>query len=183
MNEQSILVGIVFLVFVAAMLGTTCHAQTPANDANRSEQAPATFVNSLGMKMIFVKARPFDAWTPSFADYYKAAKEVSGTLERPPVPHPVTLPADYYLAEFPVTNGMYRQFVSETNHREPGGELLDMDRVKVGWDVKAWSTDGFTADDQSVAGLNYMDAVAFYQWLSKKEGRRDRGRRRRQPDG
>ena len=102
------------VLFTAASLLMVC---------TRSLAAPtgAFFVNSRGMKMIVVKAQPFDAWTPSFADYKKAAVEVSGALERPPLPHRVKLSVDFCLAEFPVTNGIYRQFLKETGHRDPGG--------------------------------------------------------------
>ena len=136
--------------------------------------------------MIRVEARPFDAWTPSFADYEKAVEQVSGALERPPVAHRVELPGDYCLAEFPVTNRVYRQFMRETGHREPGGELFDIDRVKTGrvgtWlpaaertaGVVASELEGFAGDNNAVAGLNYHDAVAFCEWLSEKEGRRYR---------
>jgi formylglycine-generating enzyme required for sulfatase activity len=62
----------------------------------------------------------------------RRAAEVSGTLERQPVPHRVALPGDFYLAEFPVTNGMCRQFVKETAYREPSGELVDLGRIKTG---------------------------------------------------
>ena len=144
------------------------------------QQAP-DFVNSLGLKMIRVGAAAFDAWTPSFADAETAAVEVSGGLERPPLPHRVELPGDFYLAEVPVTNALYRRFVAETGHRTPGGELFDIDRVKTGKGfsgvilvsegVEAWERDGFAADDQPVAGVNYMDAVAFCEWLSAAEGR------------
>ncbi|MDP6058877.1 MAG: SUMF1/EgtB/PvdO family nonheme iron enzyme, partial [Pirellulaceae bacterium] len=34
--------------------------------------------------------------------------------------------------------------------------------------------EGFREDDHAVAGVNYMDAAAFCEWLSKKEGRRYR---------
>ena len=140
------------------------------------------FINSLGMKLIFIEARPFDAWTPSFADFRKAVTEVSGGLERPPLRHRVELPGDYYVGEFCVTNAMYRQFVSETGHRAPGGEVLDMDRIKIGKGfsgqittsedgVEAWKLDDFTADDQPVVGVNYHDAAAFCEWLSAKDGR------------
>lgn len=155
------------------------------HDAASSTAAPTgrSFVNSLGMKMIEIEAAPFDAWTPSFADYEKAVSEISGALERPPVPHHVELPIDYCLAEFPVTNAMYRVFLKDTGHREPGGEMFDMDRVKTGnvttWRTdgkdkgigSAWQIEGFKHDDHAVAGLNYHDADAFCQWLSKKEGR------------
>ncbi|MBB75149.1 MAG: hypothetical protein CMJ75_11630 [Planctomycetaceae bacterium] len=164
------------VLFTAASLLMVC---------TRSFAAPtgAFFVNSLGMKMIVVKAQSFGAWTPSFADYKKAAVEVSGALERPPVAHRVKLPVDFCLAEFPVTNGIYRQFLKETGHREPGGELFDMDRIKIG-DVATWKAAGvntgvgsafklagFRRDDHAVAGVNYHDAIAFCKWLSKKEGR------------
>ena len=144
-------------------------------------QPAPDFVNSLGLKMIRVGAAAFDAWTPSFADAETAAVEVSGGLERPPLPHRVELPGDFYLAEVPVTNALYRRFVAETGHRTPGGELFDIDRVKTGKGfsgvilvsegVEAWERDGFAADDQPVAGVNYMDAVAFCEWLSAAEGR------------
>ena len=144
-------------------------------------QPAPDFVNSLGLKMIRVGAAAFDAWTPSFADAETVAVEVSGGLERPPLPHRVELPGDFYLAEVPVTNALYRRFVAETGHRTPGGELFDIDRVKTGKGfsgvilvsegVEAWERDGFTADDQPVAGVNYVDAVAFCAWLSAAEGR------------
>ena len=144
-------------------------------------QPAPDFVNSLGLKMIRVGAAAFDAWTPSFADAETVAVEVSGGLERPPLPHRVELPGDFYLAEVPVTNALYRRFVAETGHRTPGGELFDIDRVKTGKGfsgvilvsegVETWERDGFTADDQPVAGVNYVDAVAFCAWLSAAEGR------------
>jgi formylglycine-generating enzyme required for sulfatase activity len=168
-------IALFWAIFGAILLGV----------GRRSDAAPTgvSFVNSLGMKMIVIKARPFDAWTPSFADYEKAAEEVSGALERPPIPHRVELPGDFCLAEFPVTNGMYRRFVKETGHRKPGGELFDMDRIKVGdvatWKAagrdkgvgSAWQVEGFGHDDRPVAGVNYHDAIAFCEWLSEKDGR------------
>ena len=144
-------------------------------------QTAPHFVNSLGLKMVRVGAAAFDAWTPSFADAETASVEVSGGLERPPLPHRVELPGDFYLAQVPVTNALYRRFVAETGHRTPGGELFDIDRVKTGKGfsgvilvsegVETWERDGFTADDQPVAGVNYVDAVAFCAWLSAAEGR------------
>ena len=179
--ESNFLSVTIMLTTMCLLWATVGTATALASDERPHMNTSRHFVNSQGMKMIFVKARPFDAWTPSFADYNKATEEVSGTLERPPVSHRVELPGNYYLAEFPVTNRMYRQFVSETGHREPGGELLDMDRIKTGQGFSgmsgtvggadAWNTEGFSADDQPVAGLNYMDATAFCEWLSKKEGR------------
>ena len=66
-------------------------------------QPAAHFVNMLGLKMIRVGAAAFDAWTPSFADAESASVEVSGRLERPPLPHRVELPGEFCLAQVPVT--------------------------------------------------------------------------------
>tara|TARA_B100000749_G_C18094278_1_gene329063 strand:- start:62 stop:409 length:348 start_codon:yes stop_codon:yes gene_type:complete len=109
--------------------------------STKAGNSPEYFVNSQGMKMLRIKAEPFDAWTPSFADLKHAGIEVSGALERPPISHRVELPGDFYLAEFPVTNGVYRRFISETGHREPGGEYFDVDRNKIG-DVATWNPTG-----------------------------------------
>ena len=48
-------------------------------------------------------------------------------IERPPAPHRVKLEKDFYLGEFPVTNGMYRQFVQDRGHEEPSGLLLNIE--------------------------------------------------------
>jgi len=168
-------------IFVAICCVTLPSTRSWADETS-SRSNPQIFINSVGLKMILVKAQPFDAWTPSFADLQKAMDEVSGTVERPPIPHRVMLPADYYLAEFPVTNEIYRQFVNETMHREPSGELVDLDRIKTGKGfsgvttvsegaVAAWSRNVFSANDQPVTGVNHTDAVAFCKWLSRKEGR------------
>ena len=172
MNEQSILTGVIVFGLAAAMLGTTCHAQAPANEANASAQAPATFVNSLGMKMIRIKAEPFDAWTPSFADWKVTAmlEVASAAADRPNIAHRVELPGDFFLAEFPVTNKMYRQFVAEHAYDPPGGAAMDIDRV-VRTFSNTWEYEQFNGDDLPVAGISPQDAAIFCQWLSNKEGR------------
>ena len=133
----------------------------------------AGFVNSLGLRMIGVTAGAFHAWTPSFLDWWeKRGKRGtwSGALERPPVAERAELPQDFYLAELPVTNAVYRQFVEATGHREPGGLLFDMDRLQQD-DVRAWEMPEFSADDQAVCGLSLTDVQAFCAWLSAEEGR------------
>ena len=53
-------------------------------------------------------------------------------FERPFKARPAEVKQDFYLAQFEVTNGMYRQFVKETSYRAPHGEMLDIDRVYQG---------------------------------------------------
>ena len=133
----------------------------------------ASFINALDMKMIRVSAATFDAWTPCFEDLWEKRARYgnwTGTVERPPVAHRVTLDHDFYLAASPVTNDVYRRFVAETGHREPGGHLYDMDRAQRN-DVRAWATREFSADEQAVCGLSVADCEDFLAWLSQRDGR------------
>ena len=133
-----------------------------------------SFVNSLGGKMILVTSGVFDAWTPSVDRYVNMANageppDAAFAQNRPHVPIRVELDADYYLAEFPVTNKSYRQFVRETGHRAPSGEYLSFF-----WTTHSgatWELPGFDADDLPVVGLDDEDMAAFCKWLSEKEGR------------
>ena len=92
-------------------------------------------------------------------------------LNRPRVPIPVELD-DYYLAQFTVTNKMYREFVNATGHRKPDGKLVDF--YWAGSAGATWELAGFKADNLPVTGISKDDVGAFCEWLSKKEGRKYR---------
>ncbi len=148
----------------------TAHAQGSAGPTCRS------FVNSLGMKMIEVEGGAFEAWTPSLAlrgqdqNAGKASSHIFA-LNRPRVPYDIEL-NDYYMAEFPVTNGMYRQFVKETGHRAPSGRLMDFY-----WSLSegpTWDRPDFSGDNLPVTGVDNDDVNPFCKWLSQKEGRQYR---------
>ena len=140
----------------------------------KPRQDPKTFVNSLGMKMIEVHAQPFDTWTPDMTRYSRMIQsaempDVAFALNRPRVPVRVAMKEDYYLAEFPVTNRMYRQFVKETGYRKPHGKLVDFFWLKKSG--SPWDMAGFDGEDLPVTGVNNQDALAFCRWLSEREGR------------
>jgi len=152
------------------------NSSADAQDAAQVEASPKSFVSSLGMKMIFVKGASFDAWTPSLGK--RNAAHASGeqsdhmfALNRPRVPLPATVD-DYYMAQFPVTNGVYRRFVADTGHRPPHGRLMDFY-----WSSREgspWDMPDFSGDDLPVTGVNNEDMNAFCKWRSEKEGRRYR---------
>ncbi len=135
-----------------------------------------TFVNSLGMRMIGLEGGSFDAWTPSLARYGEmmgksGRADLAFALNRPRVTIPVTV-GDFFLAEFPVTNGMYRQFVKQTSHRRPEGKLVDFFWKRSR--ASPWDLEDFKGDDLPVTGVQNADIIAFCKWLSQKEGRQYR---------
>ena len=147
-----------------------------ANEVGRPTGSPDGFVNSLGMKMILVKGKAFDAWTPSLSRHITMKRaggqpDAAMALNRPRVPIPVELD-DYYLAQFTVTNKMYREFVNATGHRKPDGKLVDF--YWAGSAGATWELAGFKADNLPVTGISKDDVGAFCEWLSKKEGRKYR---------
>ncbi len=160
MQIKSLVTALIVGLFLSAVI----------NAQDRSSQA---FVNSLGMKMIFVEGKAFDARTPSLwqrSQAISAGKPSSHmfALNRPHVLFPVELD-DYYMAQFPVTNGMYRRFVDQTGHRTPAGRLQDFCWFRR--DGSPWDMDDFSGDDLPVTAVNNIDIDAFCAWLSKTEDR------------
>jgi formylglycine-generating enzyme required for sulfatase activity len=103
--------------------------ESSAGGSGRVKNPKKHFVNSLGMKMIHVKAKAFDAWTSSLGRFISIRRkggqsDVPFALNRPRVPMRVEL-TDYYLGEFSVTNKMYRDFVKATGHKAPSGKLVN----------------------------------------------------------
>ena len=144
-----------------------------ANEVGKPTGSPGGFVNSLGMKMILVEGKAFDAWTSSLSRHI-TMKRAGGqpdsamALNRPRVPIRVEL-NDYYLAQFTVTNKMYREFVKATGHRKPEGKLVDF--YWASSSGATWELPGFKADNLPATGISKDDVGAFCEWLSKKEGR------------
>ncbi|MBN1605833.1 MAG: SUMF1/EgtB/PvdO family nonheme iron enzyme [Polyangiaceae bacterium] len=61
----------------------------------------------------------------------------------------------FWLAETPVTNRQYEQFVKATGHRAPA----------------LWGRKSFARPEQPVVAVTWHDAVAFCEWVGKESGR------------
>lgn len=106
--------------------------------------------------------------------------------------HTAQITKAFHVGATEVTRGEFRQFVKETGYvtdaekpSKPGAPMLGFTRPR---DIGAaktlddldivpsieytWKNPGFEqTDDHPVVGVSWRDAVAFCQWLSKKEGK------------
>jgi len=124
-----------------------------------------TYTNSIGMQFVRIEQGTFTMGIdgtplpPEITDNIarqKSWKEDerpylrNGDFDEYP-PHKVTISRPFYAGVFEVTNAQYEQFDPE--HRKLRGKL------------------GFSKeDDEAVVFVSWHDAVAFCEWLSKKEG-------------
>jgi formylglycine-generating enzyme required for sulfatase activity len=100
----------------------------------------------------------------------------SGRGRAAPV-HEVTIARPFAIGKYPVTRAQFRAFVQETGydagsactvqHRQDGHMVYESAR---GY---SWRDPGFPqTDDHPVVCVNYDDAMAYAQWLSRKTGHR-----------
>jgi len=92
----------------------------------------------------------------------------------------VRLTKGFYLGKHEVTRGQYRKFIDATGYKtgpegeHPAGYGYDPKTGKLdGPDRKyTWRYTGFPqTDEHPVVNVNWYDAVAFCEWLSRLEGR------------
>jgi formylglycine-generating enzyme required for sulfatase activity len=82
-----------------------------------------------------------------------------------------TISYDYFFSRFPITNRQFSPFI------EDGGYSQRSCWTRNGWKWKgarrnpaSWTDPGFNGPDQPVVGVSWYEAVAFCNWLSRKEG-------------
>lgn len=157
-TDQSDTARDLLLEFCAKHLGT---AQARRAAAEILSQLPP-LTNSIGMQF-----RPIPPGRFTMGD---------AEIQYATPPHEVTLTRPFFLAAHEVTIGQFRQFVAATTYRT--------DAEKQGWSQRyfppnaewrpdraaSWKNPGFTHSDQHpVVHVSWNDAVAFCDWLSKKE--------------
>jgi formylglycine-generating enzyme required for sulfatase activity len=136
--------------------------QRPEDGTTPKQINPAlpTFTNDLGMKFVLIPSGKFTmgsprseiahfidlplAWPP--ADFFKA--------EGPE--HEVEITQRFWMGTTEVTVGQFRQFVTESKYP------IDDAWLKPGWEQ---------SEQHPVVNVTWPNALAFCEWLSKKEDR------------
>ena len=88
--------------------------------------------------------------------------------------HGVTLRDSIAMGQTEVTRGQFAVFVAETGYQSLGC-VINNGRTWVIDRTKSWREPGFSQDDEHpVVCVNYDDAKAYTDWLSRKTGKRYR---------
>ena len=132
--------------------------------------SPGIITNSLGMMFVLIKAGEFLMGSP---DSDKDADDD----EKPQ--HRVRITRPFYLGVHEVTRGQFRRFVDDSGYQTEA----EKDGIGGwGWNEAAnkfeqaprytWREAGFEQTDlHPVVNVSWNDAVAFAEWLGKKEGK------------
>jgi len=139
-----------------------------------SGRAPAgeIWTNPLGMKFVRIPAGEFVMGSP-VTERERANNEVQ---------HLVKITKAFWLSQTDVTVGQFATFANDTGYKTAAEKegwangAWNLEEKK--WnriDGASWKTPGFAQDtNHPVVDVDWRDAQAFCQWLSKKEGRKYR---------
>jgi formylglycine-generating enzyme required for sulfatase activity/serine/threonine protein kinase len=128
--------------------------------------------NSLGMQMVLIPKGKFTMGSP---------RDEAGRFENEEDAHEVEITRPFYLGKYEVTRGEFAAFVKATGYRTEaekdgkGGWGLDSKRSWLQKPEFTWRKTSWEQTDQHpVVNVSWNDAVAFCDWLSKKEGKKYR---------
>ncbi len=158
-------------ILVVASSSRTCHGA-----------GPETITNGIGMKLVLVPAGEFMMGSSQeeikiWNDWFRRQGNGMNVDNEGPQ-HRVRITRPFYLGVCHVTVGQFRKFVADAGYQTDAekGEnkgALGLDSATGRFEFKtdySWRNPGFEqGDEQPVVCVSWNDAVAFGQWLSRKE--------------
>jgi formylglycine-generating enzyme required for sulfatase activity len=160
-----------------------CAVSNAADQATNRRDQDKTITNSIGMKLVKIPAGEFmmgNHDTPqelatAFPDIEQ--RRIDELVDETPL-HKVRITRPFYMGAHEVTIGQYKKFMDDAGYKTEaerdgtGGwgynrERNDFEGRKPEY---SWRNPGFKqADDHPIVNVTWTDAVAFCQWLTKKE--------------
>jgi formylglycine-generating enzyme required for sulfatase activity len=149
---------------VTTVVPAVVPAVVPTMPATDARQPGKTFKDCDDCpEMVVVPAGSFQMGSPSSeAERYPGEDPV----------HKVTIARDFALGKTHVTRGQFAQFVNATGH-DAGGKCYTFENGKYAeHSERSWRGPGFAQkDDHPAVCLNWSDAKAYVEWLSRKTGK------------
>jgi formylglycine-generating enzyme required for sulfatase activity len=146
--------------------------------ANRNvavdEPLPGVTTNSLGMSLAYIPSGEFLMGTsPEYRPYHE---RTTADTEKMKLRHPVKISKPFFMSQFEVTVGQFREFVEATNYKTTAettgkGRFYPIPHRNQVYSAEyTWAHPGFEQTDRHpVTQVSWNDARAFCQWLSDKE--------------
>src|SRR5215471_16768928 len=186
---------VIFATFFASwFVPFTVVAQQTAENQTKSDTtskaaSPSSTTNSIGMTLVLIPAGEFmmgsaesaEDLAKAFPQYGVKPEFFSDEFPR----HRVRITKPFNFSKYETTNGQYQKFIDSSGYKTeaerdefgtkgPGGWGFNQQEQKFeGRNPKYnWHNPGFPVpDNQPVVDITWNDAVAFCDWLSKKEGK------------
>jgi formylglycine-generating enzyme len=165
----------------------TAHLSPAQHEAAKASGVPVEITNSIGMKLVLIPAGEFMMGSAESAEEVARAFREYGAppadfFEDEHPQHRVRITQPFYLGVHEVTVGQFRKFVEETGYKTDAEKGTGGIKGAFGFDPKtgefglsedySWRNTGFEqTDEHPVVNVSWNDAVAFCDWLSRKEGK------------
>lgn len=183
----------VFFAFALLTYRTVTTAEEPKAgreiESNAVDGTQQT-TNSIGMKFALVPPGEFmmgssesaDAKSTFFKENYQMGLMTPDRFSNEHPQHRVRISKAFYFGIYPVTRGQFRAFIEDTGYKTvvekgerhvPG--VFGFDPSKNMYNFmkdNSWRNPGYEqADEHPAVAISWIDATAFCEWLSKKEGK------------